>query len=96
MHLLNVFYLYVAKFRTESCIFFLFLDRAHVDDVEKEVDDYIKCIDSYINALKLEIKARNHLISLLTQAETQLSTDKKDVKLVANVCFNLHEIKIEV
>lgn len=61
------------------------LDRAHVDDVEKEVDDYIKGIESYLNALKVEIKARNHLVTLLTQAETQLNNDKKDVKLVANV-----------
>lgn len=63
----------------------IFLERAHVDDVEKEVDDYIKGMESYLNALKLEVKARNHLISLLTQADTQLSNDKKDVKLVANV-----------
>ncbi|KAF5283881.1 hypothetical protein FQA39_LY04701 [Lamprigera yunnana] len=57
-------------------------DRAHVDDVEKELDDYTKHTESYINALKVEIKARIHLISLLSQAESQLENDKKDVKLV--------------
>ncbi|KAK4883913.1 hypothetical protein RN001_000184 [Aquatica leii] len=57
-------------------------DRAHVDDVEKELDDYTKQMDNYINALKHEIKSRIQVISLLTQAETQLENDKKDVKLV--------------
>lgn len=49
------------------------------------MDEYIKHMEAYINALKNEIKARNHLISLLVQAENQLDKDKKDVKLVANV-----------
>ncbi|KAF2879770.1 hypothetical protein ILUMI_26396 [Ignelater luminosus] len=57
-------------------------DRAHVDDVEKEIDDYSKQMEDYINALKMEIKSRINLISLLTQAETQLGNDKKDVKVV--------------
>lgn len=61
------------------------LDRAHVDDVEKEMDEYVNHMEAYVNALKLEIKARHNLISLLQQAETHLDTDKKDVKLVANV-----------
>lgn len=47
-------------------------------------------MESYLNAIKLEVKARNHLISLLTQADTQLSNDKKDVKLVANVRNLVH------
>ncbi|KAK5649068.1 hypothetical protein RI129_003960 [Pyrocoelia pectoralis] len=57
-------------------------DRANVDDVEKELEEYNKHMENYINALKLEIKARIHLISLLTQAESQLDKDKKDVKFV--------------
>lgn len=61
------------------------LDRAHVDDVEKEIDVYAKHMEDYINALKLEIKNRITLISVLRQAETQLEADRKDVKLVANV-----------
>ncbi|KAJ8925437.1 hypothetical protein NQ315_009270 [Exocentrus adspersus] len=59
-------------------------DRAHVDDVEKEIDVYAKHMEDYINALKLEIKNRITLISVLKQAETQLEADRKDVKLVAN------------
>lgn len=60
-------------------------DRAHVDDVEKEIDVYVKHMEDYINALKLEIKNRIDLISILKQAETQLEADRKDVKVVANV-----------
>lgn len=59
-------------------------DRAHVDDVEKEIDVYAKHMEDYINALKLEIKNRIALISVLKQAETQLEADRKDVKIVAN------------
>ncbi|CAG9820424.1 unnamed protein product [Phaedon cochleariae] len=58
-------------------------DRAH-DDVEKELDVYIKHMEDYINALKLEIKNRITLITVLKQAETQLEADRKDVKVVAN------------
>lgn len=65
----------------------IFIDRAHVDDVEKEMDEYVKQMEEYINAIKSEIKARNHLISLLFQAENQLDKDKKDVKLVASVRY---------
>lgn len=60
-------------------------DRAHVDDVEKEIDEYAAHIEEYVNALKAEIKARTNLISLLVQADTQLESDRKDVKLVASV-----------
>lgn len=60
-------------------------DRAHVDDVEKEIDEYAQHIEEYVDALKAEIKARTNLISLLVQADTQLESDRKDVKLVANV-----------
>lgn len=67
------------------CVTVVFIDRAHVDDVEKEMDDYVGHMEAYVNALKLEIKARHNLISLLQQAEVHLETDKKDVKLVANV-----------
>ncbi|XP_074036944.1 uncharacterized protein isoform X2 [Leptinotarsa decemlineata] len=59
-------------------------DRANVDDVEKEIEVYIKHMEDYINALKLEIKNRITLISVLKQAETQLEADRKDVKVVAN------------
>lgn len=59
-------------------------DRAHVDDVEKEIDVYVNHMEDYINALKLEIKNRIALISVLKQAETQLESDRKDVKVVAN------------
>ncbi|CAG9854262.1 unnamed protein product [Phyllotreta striolata] len=59
-------------------------DRVHVDDVEKEIEVYIKHMEDYINALKLEIKNRITLISVLKQAETQLEADRKDVKVVAN------------
>ncbi|CAH1114005.1 unnamed protein product [Psylliodes chrysocephalus] len=59
-------------------------DRAHVDDVEKEIEVYIKHMEDYINALKLEIKNRITVISVLKQAETQLEADRKDVKVVAN------------
>ncbi|XP_066142988.1 uncharacterized protein [Euwallacea fornicatus] len=59
-------------------------DRAHVDDVEKELDVYVDHMESYINALKLEIKNRIALISALRQAETQLESDRKDVKTVAH------------
>ncbi|KAJ8975873.1 hypothetical protein NQ317_015206 [Molorchus minor] len=59
-------------------------DRAHVDDVEKEVDVYVTHMENYINALKLEIKNRINLITVLKQAETQLEADRKDVKVVAN------------
>lgn len=64
-----------------------FADRAHVDDVEKEIDVYASHMEAYVTALKLETKARSNLISLLMQAETQLESDRKDVKLVANVSF---------
>lgn len=71
------------------------IDRAHVDDVEKEVDVYVDHMEDYINALKLEIKNRIALISVLKQAETQLESDRKDVKMVAHVSavdsvFELH------
>lgn len=56
-----------------------------MDDVEKEIDDYAVHIEDYVNALKAEIKARTNLISLLVQADTQLESDRKDVKLVASV-----------
>lgn len=59
-------------------------DRVHVDDVEKELDVYVQHMEDYINALKLEIKNRIALISVLKQAETQLEADRKDVKLVAH------------
>ncbi|XP_076267917.1 uncharacterized protein LOC143200984 isoform X3 [Rhynchophorus ferrugineus] len=59
-------------------------DRVHVDDVEKELDEYVDHVESYINALKLEIKNRIALISILRQAENQLDADRKDVKLVAH------------
>lgn len=38
-----------------------------------------------MNALKAEIRARTNLISLLVQADTQLESDRRDVKLVASV-----------
>lgn len=56
-----------------------------MDDVEKEIEVYIKHMEDYINALKLEIKNRITVISVLKQAETQLEADRKDVKVVANV-----------
>nr|CAH7737708.1 unnamed protein product [Callosobruchus chinensis] len=59
-------------------------DRAHVDDVEKEVEVYVKHMEDYINALKLEVKNRITLISVLKQADLQLEADRKDVKVVAN------------
>lgn len=59
-------------------------DRAHLDDTEKELDHYVKNMEDYINALKAEIKSRITLITVLKQAEGQLETDKKDVKVVAN------------
>jgi len=62
-----------------------------VDDVEKELDVYVEHMEGYINALKVEIKNRIALISVLKQAETQLESDRKDVKTVAHVstkkCF---------
>lgn len=58
-------------------------DRAHKDDVEHELEEYIKHMEAYVEALKIEMKTRNHLITLLLQAESQLEHDKKDVKLVA-------------
>lgn len=67
-------------------------DRAHLDDVEREIDDYVHHMEAYVNALKLEIKSRSNLISLLTQADTQLESDRKDVKLVANVSL-IHLLK---
>ena len=71
----------------------LFVDRAHLDDVEKEMDEYVTHTEEYVNALKLEIKARDNLITLLSQAETHLENDKKDVKLVTNVSNNSPFIK---
>ncbi|XP_057656389.1 regulation of nuclear pre-mRNA domain-containing protein 2 [Diorhabda carinulata] len=59
-------------------------DRAHMDDVEKEIEVYITHMEEYMNALKLEIKNRITLISVLKQAESQLEADRKDVKVVAN------------
>ncbi|EFA07354.2 hypothetical protein TcasGA2_TC015954 [Tribolium castaneum] len=59
-------------------------DRAHVDDVEKELEVYVKHLEGYINALKAEIKCRITNISVLKQANNQLDKDKKDVKVVAN------------
>ncbi|KAK9877444.1 hypothetical protein WA026_018554 [Henosepilachna vigintioctopunctata] len=59
-------------------------DRAHLDDTEKEIDTYAKHMEDYINALKAEVKNRINLISVLKQAEGQLDTDRKDVKIVAN------------
>ncbi|CAG9762114.1 unnamed protein product [Ceutorhynchus assimilis] len=59
-------------------------DRAHVDDVEKEVDNYVEHLESYINALKSEVKHRISLISTLRVAETHLEKDKHDVKIVAH------------
>ncbi|XP_050299638.1 uncharacterized protein LOC126738378 isoform X2 [Anthonomus grandis grandis] len=59
-------------------------DRAHVDDVEKEMDVYVAHMESYVNALKLEIKNRIALISTLRQAESHLESDRKDVKMVAH------------
>lgn len=53
--------------------------------MEKEIDVYATHMEAYVTALKLETKARSNLISLLMQAETQLESDRKDVKLVANV-----------
>lgn len=49
------------------------------------MDDYIVHMEAYVNALKLEIKARSNIVSLLMQAETQLESDRRDVKLVASV-----------
>lgn len=71
------------------------LDRAHVDDVEKEIEDYAKHIEEYVNALKSEIKSRIALISVLKQAETQLESDRKDVKVVANVYENILFLTIQ-
>lgn len=62
-----------------------FSDRAHVDDVEKELEVYVEHLEGYINALKAEIKCRISNISVLKQANTHLEKDKKDVKVVANV-----------
>ncbi|XP_044744501.1 regulation of nuclear pre-mRNA domain-containing protein 2 isoform X2 [Coccinella septempunctata] len=59
-------------------------DRAHLDDAEKDLDCYVSSMEDYINALKVEIKNRINLISVLKQAEGQLDTDRKDVKVVAN------------
>lgn len=56
-----------------------------MDDVEKELDVYVEHMEGYINALKVEIKNRIALISVLKQAETQLESDRKDVKTVAHV-----------
>lgn len=56
-----------------------------MDDVEKELDVYVDHMESYISALKLEIKNRIALISVLKHAETHLESDRKDVKMVANV-----------
>lgn len=65
---------------------FFFSDRAHVDDVEKELEVYVEHLEGYINALKAEIKCRISNISVLKQANTHLEKDKRDVKVVANVC----------
>lgn len=59
-------------------------DRAHLDDAEKDLDSYVNSMENYINALKVEIKNRINLISVLKQAEGQLDIDRKDVKVVAN------------
>lgn len=60
-----------------------------MDDVEKELDEYAVTMDNYLNAIMLEIKARVNICSLLTQAEEQLEHDKKDVKMVAHVSWNI-------
>jgi hypothetical protein len=62
----------------------MFVDRAHVDDVEKELEIYVKHLEGYINALKAEIKCRITNISVLKQANNHLDKDKRDVKVVAN------------
>lgn len=65
-----------------------------MDDVEKELDVYVEHMEGYINALKVEIKNRIALISVLKQAETQLESDRKDVKTVAHVSMKNSEKKI--
>lgn len=44
-------------------------------------------MEDYINALKLEIRNRINLITVLKQAENQLEADRKDVKIVVNVSY---------
>jgi hypothetical protein len=75
----------------------MFVDRAHVDDVEKELEIYVKHLEGYINALKAEIKCRITNISVLKQANNHLDKDKRDVKVVANVSlFNLFYVICKV
>lgn len=60
-------------------------DRGQVDEIEKEVEQSITVIEGYVSSLKAEIKSRNHLVSVLGQAETFYNTERKEVKVVVSV-----------
>lgn len=64
---------------------YLCVDRQRVEDVENEVDDGIRLVDAVMTALNTEIKARKHLLNLLSQAETFYRTQRGEVKVVSNV-----------
>ncbi|GLV40097.1 uncharacterized protein CBL_03755 [Carabus blaptoides fortunei] len=63
-------------------------DRGHVDEIEKEVEQSITVIEGYVSSLKAEIKSRNHLVSVLGQAETFYNTERKEVKVVVSAYKN--------
>ena len=60
-------------------------DRKNVSNVEKEVDGGITMIETYVEALKIEIKTRTHLLTVLEQAEAFYHHERGEVKVVANV-----------
>lgn len=74
--------------------YFLYLDREQVEEVEREISDRKHKLEFVIRCLNEEIKARGMLIAAIEQADSFYTTQRGEVKVVANVSvFNIINIK---
>lgn len=65
----------------------MYKDREQVETVEREISDRKHKLEIVIRCLNEEIKARSMLITAIEQADTFYSTQRGEVKVVANVSF---------
>lgn len=65
----------------------MFVDRRHVEDVEREIEDHANKLDNYIKTLSAEIKARTILVAVLEQTDAFYHNQRGEVKVVANVSY---------
>lgn len=62
-----------------------FIDKTHVEEVEKEVETSIMKHETFIANITAEIKARKTLLTALDQADRFYRNQRRDVKKVVYV-----------